>query len=114
MEQITRLKLHKPYQKSTYPFLDTNYNSDENNESGFGIGAAIATAIGQISTALPQLGIGKKSRMEEADNAAENAQNNARLLIEAKDQESDNMKKLVLIVGVLIFVTVIAAVALRK
>jgi hypothetical protein len=113
MQQIVRLKLNSPYQKSRYSFLDTNY-IDKENESAFGIGAAIATALGQISTALPQLGIGKKSRMEEADNAAENAQNNARLLIEAKDQESDNMKKLVLIVGVMVFLVVIVAVTLRK
>jgi len=97
-----------------YSFRDTNYLRDENNEAGFGLAAAIAKALGQISTALPQLGVGKKSRMQEADNAAENAQNNTRLLMEAEDQKSDDLIKLVLISGVMVFLVVIAAVALRK
>ena len=114
MKAITNRRLIKDDEKYKFSLLDTNLISDEANEAGFGIGAAIATALGQISTALPQLGFGKKSRMQEADNAAENAQNNARLLMEAEDQKSDNLKKLVLIVGVLVFLVVIVAVALRK
>lgn len=102
----------EPYK---YGFIDCNALSENSseNESGFGIGAAIATALGQISTALPQLGVGKKSRMEEADNAAENAQNNTRLLMEAADQQSDNMKKLILIGGVMLFVIIAMVFALR-
>ncbi len=97
-----------------YSFRDTNYLRDDNNEAGFGLAAAIAKALGQISTALPQLGVGKKSRMQEADNAAENAQNNTRLLMEAEDQKSDDLIKLVLIGGVLIFVIAISVVVLKK
>jgi uncharacterized membrane protein YfcA len=98
-------------------------NDSSNNDSGAvkersGAGLGIFTGLlgiaGSLAPILPSIGIGSKSRIAEAQAIAAANNSNSLLSIEAERQKAKELKSVLLIGGVLIFVIVIAAVALRK
>lgn len=92
---------------------------DPNNESGFvGLGAAIANAVGQVTTALPQLGVGRRSRVKEAKSLSDIKINEAGQLenIESESEQDKTraQQKIVLIAGTMLLVIVAIIIAFRN
>lgn len=78
--------------------------------------SAVATALGSIADMLPKIGIGSKSRLKESQAEAaagvtlEKAKGeNLKLFQSQENKKQKNMEKIMLIGGVLLFLTVIFA-----
>jgi len=102
--------------------VDPGSSSRNNNsgsvkeKSGIGIGifSGLLGIVGSLAPVIPSLGIGSKSRIAEANAIAAANNSNTLLSMDAEMQKAKELKSMLLIVGVLIFVIVIAVVALRK
>ena len=102
--------------------VDPGSSSSNNNsrsvkeKSGIGLGifSGLLGIVGSLAPVIPSLGIGSKSRIAEANAIAAANNSNTLLSMDAEMQKAKELKSMLLIVGVLIFVIVIAVVALRK